>query len=111
MPWALVVGFSAACGASPSTVAMTDDSPQTGRNVTNGQLPINQRFRTLDEYLAFLERTNPPIDKPWYREVRPGVYELVAGGNLRFLGADGEEPQPARLFTREELERKFGFRK
>ena len=44
-------------------------------------------------------------------EIRPGVYELQTG-NLRILGADGEEePAGKRIFTREELERKFGFRK
>lgn len=75
--------------------------------MTNAQLPINQRFRTLDEYLAWLAKTQAPIDKPWYREIRPGVYELVPGGNLRILGQEGAEK---RTFTREELERKFGFR-
>ena len=109
----LGVGLTA-CGASPSNVVSNNDSrptQATGTSVANQQTPINQRFGSLDEYLAFLERTNPPIDKPWYREVRPGVYELVAGGNLRILGADGEEQPTARIFTREELERKFGFRK
>ena len=79
--------------------------------MTNAQLPINQRFRTLDQYLAWLKKTQAPIDKPWYREIRPGVYELVTGGNLRVLRPDGEEqPATKRIFTREELERKFGFR-
>ena len=58
-----------------------------------------QEYRTLDEYLARLERDGW-VGKPWYREVRPGVYELVT--NLK--------PPPAnRMFTRIELERKFGF--
>lgn len=72
--------------------------------MTNQQLPISQRFRTLDEYLAHLERTNAPIDKPWYRQIRPDVYELQTG-NFRPLGGDIQQ----RAFTREELERKFGF--
>jgi hypothetical protein len=72
--------------------------------VTNAQLPINQRFRSLDDYLAFLEKTQAPIDKPWYREIRPGEYELQSG-NFRSLGS----PAPKRVFTREELEKKFGF--
>jgi hypothetical protein len=79
-----------------------------GKNVTNEQLPINQRFNSLDEYLTHLERTQGPIDKPWYKEVGPGIYELQTG-NLRILGTDGEEPQVKRTFTRDELERKFGF--
>src|SRR5437764_7992554 len=44
-----------------------------GDNVTNAQLPISERFRSLDEYLAFLEKTQAPIDKPWYRQIRPGI--------------------------------------
>jgi hypothetical protein len=79
-----------------------------GKNVTNEQLPINQRFNSLDEYLTHLERTQGPIDKPWYKEVGSGIYELQTG-NLRILGTDGEEPQVKRTFTRDELERKFGF--
>lgn len=80
-----------------------------GGSVTNQNAPINQRFRTLDEYLAFLEQRNAPIDKPWFRQIRPGVYQLQTG-NLRILPA-GEESRDAskRIFTREELERKFGF--
>jgi hypothetical protein len=77
----------------------------TGSKVTNAQLPINQRFRSLNEYLAFLEKNQAPIDKPWYRQIRPGVYELQTG-NFRPLAEKGSK----RVFTREELEKKFGFR-
>lgn len=70
------------------------------------QAPINERFRSLDEYLAFLERTQGPVDGPWYREIRPGVYELVTG-NLRVLGADPNAQK--RTFTRQELMQQFGF--
>jgi hypothetical protein len=65
--------------------------------------PINQRFPNLDAYLAYLEKRSH-MDGPWYRRVRPGVYELQTG-NLRRL----DEGPRQRLFTREELERKFGF--
>jgi hypothetical protein len=86
------------------------DKPATatnsGKNVANQPIPINQRFRSLDEYLAHLERTHGPIDKPWYKEVRPGVYELQTG-NLRTLGSDDEKQR----VTREEIKRKFGFSK
>lgn len=68
-----------------------------------GPVPINQRFPNLDAYLAFLEKRSH-MDGPWYREIRPGVYELQTG-NLRL--PDGERPK--RVFTREELLRKFGF--
>lgn len=56
-------------------------------------------FRTLDEYLAHLERYAAPIDQPWWREIRPGVYEHVK----RLRGA------PRETATREELMKKFGF--
>jgi hypothetical protein len=85
--------MATACGAAP-----------VGDKVTDAQLPINQRFHSLDDYLAFLEKTQAPIDKPWYRQIRPGVYELQTG-DFRPLGAEA----PKRTFTREELEKKFGF--
>jgi hypothetical protein len=72
-------------------------------HVTKGK-PVNiagQEYRSLDEYLARLERDGF-IGKAWYREVRPGMYELVT--NLR-------PPPEKRLFTRAELEREFGFAK
>lgn len=72
--------------------------------MTNARGPINQRFKTLDEYLAYLERRSH-MDGKWYKEVRPGVYE-VQTGNLRL---DNDTQQ--RIFTREELKRKFGFAK
>jgi hypothetical protein len=58
-------------------------------------------FRTLDEYLAHLERHAAPIDQPWWREIRPGVYEHVK----RMPGASRE------VATREELMKRFGFTK
>ncbi len=69
------------------------------------QLPINQRFKSLDDYLLWLKQTQAPIDRAWYKEVRPGVYELQTGGNLHLDVPSHQQ----RLFTREELERKFGF--
>lgn len=77
-----------------------------GTTVTNEQVPINQRFRNLDEYLAYLEQYEAPIDRAWYKEISPGIYELQTG-NLRTL--DGSDSK--RTFTREELEREFGFSK
>lgn len=66
--------------------------------------PIHRRFASLDAYLLDLERTQGPIDRPWYKEVGPGVYELQTG-NLRLDGPGTEK----RTFTRKELELKFGF--
>lgn len=79
---------------------MTD---ATGRTLPHA---AEREFRTLDAYLAHLRDHAAPMDRPWYREVKPGLYRLETG-NLRRL--DGEsEPQ---LFTRDELERRFGFRR
>ena len=67
-----------------------------------GQLPYahGRTFASLDEYLEHLQRRAGPIGQPWYREVRPGVYELVTTTTPR------REPQ---TFTREQLMREFGF--
>ena len=58
-------------------------------------------FCSLDEYLAHLERHAGPIDQPWWRPVRPGVYEHVK----RMPGAKRE------IATRAELMKRFGFTK
>jgi hypothetical protein len=75
-----------------------------GANGTDGvaNLPssFGKSFATLDEYLEHLRQYAGPIDKPWYREIRLGVYELVT--TMR--------PAPApRTFTRAELMRQYGF--
>lgn len=75
--------------------------------MTNDPAPINQRFKTLDEYLLWLKQYAAPTDRAWYKEIKPGVYELQTG-NFRPLEGTAA---PQRIFTREELERKFGFRK
>lgn len=71
--------------------------------------PINQRFRNLDAYLLWLRQTQAPVDGSWYEEARPGVYQLRTG-NLRVLGPGGDETPEAETITREELEKKLGFR-
>ncbi|MEO6434063.1 MAG: hypothetical protein ABIO29_08835 [Sphingomicrobium sp.] len=75
--------------------------------MTDHQSAINQRFASLDDYLAWLRQNEAPVDGAWYEEVSPGVYELRAGGNLKLdVPAGGQQ-----RFTRAELERKFGFAK
>ena len=69
-------------------------------NVTD-ETAVSRRFETLDAYLAFLE-SRAPIDGHWYREIRPGVYRLETGN---YRGAEIGQ----RIFTREELERKYGY--
>jgi hypothetical protein len=83
--------------APPAPVKSQEGKAMDTRVGTSG------RFANLDAYLAYLEKRSH-IDGAWYRQVRPGIYELQPG-NLRLQGA---EPQK-RTFTREELEKKFGF--
>ena len=107
---AIVLLIATACGASPGDADVTDHDgqftqPSEGRIVSNESAPINEQFRTLDDYLRYLERQSH-MDGKWYKEVRPGIYALQAG-NLHLDTPSGEQ----RVYTREELERKFGFRK
>ena len=104
----LYVGATAATGAcgSPSGAVEAGDRQALvvpkGNHVTNEQTPINQRFRTLEGYLRYLERDSHK-DGKWYKEIRPGVYE-VQTGNLHL-----DDDTQKRIFTREELARMFGF--
>ena len=85
------------------TVRGTPMTEATGRAPPHAD---GREFRTLDAYLAHLRDHAAPMDRPWYREVKPGLFRLETG-NLRRLEG---EPEP-RLFTRDELERRFGFRR
>ena len=74
-------------------------SAATGEGVANLPFSHGRSFRTLDEYLQHLERHAAPIDQPWWREIRPGVYQHVK----RMPGASPE------IATRDELLQRFGF--
>ena len=105
--------FGAACSASvsdPSPLNSSDHpaAKQIGNAVSETETPINKRFGSLDEYLAHLELTQGPVDGPWYRKVGADMYELQTG-NLKLDRPDGVEEK--RLFTRQELEKKFGVSK
>lgn len=89
--------------AGPAAIPAQAPSAPGGEAMVRNHKAINQRFLSLDAYLAFLEKRSH-LDGAWYREVRPGVYELQTG-NLRL--PDG--PPKKRVFTRGELEKKFGF--
>src|SRR5215218_8891100 len=54
----------------------------SGKTVVDDRSAISRRFADLDAYLAHLRRQSA-IDRAWYRQIRPGVYELQTGGNLR----------------------------
>ena len=66
--------------------------------VANLPYARGKTFRTLDEYLAHLEAQGA-IDLPWWREIRPGVYERVTS----------RTDAPREVATRAELMRRFGF--
>lgn len=90
--------------AEPSTNQQAASNP--GTTMTNEQVPLNQQFSSLDEYLTYLERMQGPVDGPWYKQIGPGLYELQTG-NLRTLTPD----EGKRTFTRQELMKQFGFSK
>jgi hypothetical protein len=100
---ALILPLLAVAPAVGAPLKTTADPPPTasGAPVTGSR--ISDRFPTLEAYLAWLEKRSH-MDGPWYRQVRPGVYELQTG-NLRL---DGGGPAQ-RTFTRDELAKKFGF--
>lgn len=103
---AAVAALTPACSAplresEPSDRARKPAANRPEKPVTNAPIPLNQRFATLDEYLAFRAQ-GATIGKAWYREIRPGVYRLETGN---YHGPAVED----RLFTREELMRKYGF--
>ncbi|MGR4893620.1 hypothetical protein ACIPPQ_21605 [Sphingopyxis sp. LARHCG72] len=64
------------------------------------KVPVNRRFRTLDEYLAFLKEMST-LDMPWWEEISPGVYRRVTG---LLAQLDGPE-----IATRAELMKRYGF--
>ena len=75
--------------------------PDSSGGVANLPFAKGRTFLTLDEYLDFLKCHAAPIDQPWWREVRPGVYQHMK----RMRGARPE------LATRAELMQRFGFSK
>lgn len=68
--------------------------------VANLPYARGRTFTSLDEYLAHLEKQGA-VDLPWWREIRPGVYERVT--NM---------PEAKReVATRAELMQRFGFKR
>lgn len=107
-----LAGLAAGCADRPVGAADgaqgRKEAPrmEQGTNGADGvrDLPssFGRSFATLDEYLAHLRRHAGPIDLPWYREIRPGVYEYVTSLRL-------EESAAPKTYTREQLMREFGF--
>jgi len=92
----LVALSSGTACAEPKGTATVQTTPDEG--IANLPYARGKTFRTLDEYLAHLEAQGS-LDLPWWREIRPGVYERVTS----MTGARRE------VATREELMRRFGF--
>ena len=111
----LLVSLATAC-AAPERAAEAGDvkaSKSKGAEddlVSNTALPVNQRFRSLDEYLLYLQNVEGPSDGVWFRMIEPGLYQMETG-NARRLTVDGEPKASAEktVFTRDELTQKFGF--
>lgn len=97
-----LAGMSLIVGSGAQAIGSPDATPSKRNDVTNEQLPINQRFRDLDHYLKYLQ-IESHNDGKWYKQIRPGVYE-VQTGNLHIIN-----DKQQRIFTREELSKKFGF--
>ena len=73
-------------------------SPAT-EGVAKLPFAMGRRFRTLDEYLVHLKCRAAPIDLPWWREIRPGVYRYETT----------KPGAPEQIATRAELIKRFGF--
>jgi hypothetical protein len=106
----LILASAAACSDLPANAADGDNIDKEARMSADKEagaqparrLPdsFGRTFASLDEYLAHLRRYAAPIDKPWYREIRPGVYERVTT----------MVPRPApQIYTRAQLMARFGF--
>jgi hypothetical protein len=109
---AFILAATLAAGCADRPVGAADLAPgnkEQGRmaqrengdeGVRNLPSSFGRSFASLDEYLEHLRRYAGPVDQPWYREIRPGVYQLVTTMT--------PAPEP-RIYTREQLMREFGF--
>lgn len=114
---AILLASTSACGA-PRTEVVGNDKISQGTTMSSakdmpappGGEPVNRRFARLDDYLAWLQQTQAPVDGPYYEEIRPGAYQLRTG-NLRILPTDGSPAPTEQVVTRAELMKQFGFSK
>jgi len=61
---------------------------------------MGRRFATLDSYLLHLECHAQPVDSPWWKQIRPGIYKhMTTATNV---------PKDE-IATRAELMKRFGF--
>lgn len=98
----LATGLAIAALTAGAALAQQEE-PAAMKHEAHGEvadLPYarGRTFATLDEYLAHLEALGA-IDLPWWREIRPGVYERVTSVRNR----------PREVATRAELMQRYGF--
>lgn len=84
--------------AAPKETIMAQPAGEDG--VANLPYARGRIFYSLDEYLTYLEKQGA-IDLPYWREVKPGLYEHV----VRMPEAKPE------FASREELMQRFGFKR
>jgi hypothetical protein len=89
--------------ATPSTCTKETElaADASAGGVANLPFAMGKKFPTLDAYLTYLECFAAPIDKPWWKEIRSGVYAHITS-------ATNAKPDIA---TRAELLKRFGFSK
>jgi hypothetical protein len=78
---------------------ITAPSPATPQDLPYAK---GMDFETLDSYLAYRRKLGA-IDIPYYREISPGVYQLIVGRQPKSI--------PAKIYTRQQLLELFGFKK
>jgi hypothetical protein len=94
LPDAKPSGSQSVCAKETKVAASNSNG-----GVANLPFAMGKSFASLDAYLNYLECFAGPIDKPWWKEVRPGVYQHVKT-------ATNAQPETA---TRDELMQRFGF--
>ncbi len=106
---ALALGLAFALSSVPPAPLAQGPLPAAGKAsgpacaapVTGLPLAGDAGFCTLDSYLAYREHLGT-LDRPWFRQVRPGVYQTVGGSPTRV-------PFVPKLVTRQQLLEEFGF--
>lgn len=107
-----LAGLAAGCTDQPAGAADTargsrekvgmDQRTNSGDGVRDLPSSFGRSFATLDEYLEHLRNYAGPVGQAWYRKAGPHTYELVT---------TVQPAPPPQIFTREQLMRKYGFRR
>jgi hypothetical protein len=101
-----------ACGASsagssepPNDYVHGNSTKKMSNAEVKQTLPYarGNNFRSLNEYLSYLQRYNAPLDLPYWRLIAPDRYEWVT--TIKSLNPD----KTRQIATREELMERYGF--